>query len=109
METIKLCVQGNKKNLLDRGEAVDGQGVGGAAFEHDLLDLADVQPRRCNLGGADQLGRGGDHMNVVPRGEQVLHHLRGEHRGGTQAGSGNGTEAIRRERRAPPHPCAPGR
>lgn len=69
MEMIKL-------NLLERGEAVDGEGVGGAAVEHDLLDLVDVEPRRCVLGG--ELRRGGDHVHVVPRGEQGPHHLRGE-------------------------------
>jgi hypothetical protein len=77
------CKAEPKKNLLERGEAVHGEGVGldGAAVEQDL---ADVEAGGGDLGGEDELGRGGDHVHVVPRGDQVPHHLE-------RMGSGNGT------------------
>lgn len=63
------------RNLLERGEAVDGEGVGldGAAVEQDL---ADVEAGGGDLGGEDELRRGGDHVHVVPRGDEVPHDLR---------------------------------
>ena len=66
--------QTNKKNLLERGEAVDGEGVGldGAAVEQHF---ADVEARGSDLGCEDELRRGGDHVHVVSRGDQVPHHL----------------------------------
>jgi len=74
MKTIELCVcklqnrAKNKKNLLERGEAVDGEGVGldGATVEQDL---ADVEAGGGDLGGEDELRRSGDHVHVVPRGD----------------------------------------
>jgi len=62
--------------LFERGEAVDGERVGldGAAVEQDL---ADVEAGGADLGGEDELRRGGDHVHVVPRGDQVPHDLEG--------------------------------
>ena len=83
---IELCVQTTEQSPKEQtfsSEAVHGEGVGldGAAVEQDL---ADVEARGGDLGGEDELGRGGDHVHVVPRGDQVPHHLE-------TMGSGNGT------------------
>lgn len=62
--------------LLEGGEPVDGERVGlhGAAVEQDP---ADVEAGGVDLGGEDELRRGGDHVHVVPRADQVPHHLEG--------------------------------
>jgi len=76
--------------LLERGEAVDGERVGldGAAVEQDL---ADVEAGGADLGGEDELRRGGDHVHVVPRGDQVPHDLQRTHADGiTRSGQTRG-------------------
>jgi hypothetical protein len=77
-------------NLFERGEAVDGERVSldGAAVEQDL---ADVEAGGADLGGEDELRRGGDHVHVVPRGDQVPHHLQRTHADGiTHSGQSRG-------------------
>ena len=66
---------GRRTDLLEGCEAVDGERVGlhGAAVEQDP---ADVEAGGVDLGGEDELRRGGDHVHVVPRADQVPHHLR---------------------------------
>lgn len=62
--------------LLERCESVDGERVGlhGAAVEQDPPD---VEAGGVDLGGEDELRRGGDHVHVVARADQVPHHLEG--------------------------------
>jgi hypothetical protein len=86
-------------NLLEGGEAVDGEGVGldGSAVEQDL---ADVEAGGGDLGGEDELRRGGDHVHVVARGDQVPDNL--ERAGGVAeavAGDVVGEDEVLRRRR----------
>lgn len=85
-------------NLLEGGEAVDGEGVGldGAAVEQDLPY---VEAGGGDLGGEDELGRGGDHVHVVARGDQAPDHL--ERAGGVaeaMAGDVVGEDEVLRRR-----------
>ena len=78
VQTTKQNQKQNKtKNLLERCEAVNGEGVGldGAAVEQHF---ADVEARGSDLGCEDELRRGGDHVHVVSRSDQVPHHLQEE-------------------------------
>ena len=63
------------RNLLEGGEGVNGEWVGldGAAVEEDL---ADVDAGRAQLGGEDEPRHRRRHVHLVPRRDQVPHHLR---------------------------------
>lgn len=62
-------------HLLQRAERVDGERIGlhGAAVEYDP---ADAEARGPHLGGEDELRHGRRHVHLVPRLDQVSHHLR---------------------------------
>ena len=62
-------------DLLQGSEGVDGERVGldGAAVEQDP---ADAEARGPHLGGEDELRHGRRHVHLVPRRDQVPHHLR---------------------------------
>jgi hypothetical protein len=92
--------------LEEGGEGVDGEGVGldGAAVEDGPADVEEALGGRGarQLGGEDELRHRRGHVHLVPRRDQVPHHLDGA--GGVAeavAGEVEGEDeaAVRRRRR----------
>lgn len=74
--------EGVGENLEEGGEGVDGEGVGldGAAVEDGPADVEEALGGRGarQLGGEDELRHRRGHVHLVPRRDQVPHHLRWE-------------------------------